>query len=154
MSKNQTLWVIVADGEHARVLVRGETPDTYHTARSLDSISAHKQTSDLVADSAGRSFESANSARHAIAPRHDPHAVAKERFLHEVAQEINQAAIDAAFDRLVLVAPAHALSELRDALRSEATTRLVGVLQKDLVKIPDHEIGNHLTWDVLHTGSL
>jgi protein required for attachment to host cells len=58
-----------------------------------------------------------------------------------------------AFDRLALVAPPRALADLRAALGPSARSRLVGVLAKDLVKVPDHEIPPHLTWDALHGGS-
>ena len=49
-----------------------------------------------------------------------------------------------AFDELLLVAPARALHELREALDTATAAKLVGTLEKDLVKTPDHELSPHL----------
>ena len=48
------------------------------------------------------------------------------------------------FDKLVLVAPPRVLTELKEKL-SKAMAKLVADgLQKDLTKVPDHELGEHL----------
>jgi len=148
-------WIVVADGEHARILVpTSERPDTYHTIDEITSKTAHLRTSDLVSDTAGRTFESAAPGRHAIAPHHDPHVTAKHDFVTRIAAYIGVAAKNNLFERLVLVAPARALHDLRADLPPEAQSRLIGVLQHDLTKVSDHDIGKHLTWDVMHGGTL
>jgi protein required for attachment to host cells len=43
----------------------------------------------------------------------------------------------------VLVAPAHALSDLRHALDSPTQHKIVAQLQKDLTKVPDAELKEH-----------
>ncbi len=48
------------------------------------------------------------------------------------------------FNELVVVAPAHMLSELLDGLDLPANVKLLGNLAKDLVKTPDHELWPHL----------
>lgn len=151
MTSQSKLWIVVADGEHARILVPGETAGRYRTERSFDSMTAHKRSADLGSDRPGRAFESATPTRHAITPRHDPHALAMRHFLDEVACQINEAAAQEIFARLVLAVPAHALHDLRSALSADSVARLVGIIQKDLVKVPDGEIGSHLTWDALHS---
>jgi len=50
------------------------------------------------------------------------------------------AAEKGAFDRFVIVAPAHCLREINDALAA----MVIGRLGKDLVKTPDHELWPHL----------
>lgn len=141
--KNAKTWILVADGEHARVVV--PTPHRqFHTINSIDSATAHHRSSDLGTDRPGRSFESANPTRHAIEPKTDPHRAAKENFIHAIAEQMNDAAAEGQYDRLVLVAPAHALNELRGALDGLAASRLDGTLAKDLVKVPDAELAGHL----------
>jgi protein required for attachment to host cells len=147
------LWVVVADGEHARILVSGEKSGSYRTSQSLDSISAHKRSSDLGSDAPGRSYESASPSRHAVEARTDLHAKAERSFLGEVARLVNDGCSQGEFQRLVLVAPSRAMHTLRDALLPSAAERVVGLLQKDLNKVPDAEIGDHLTWDVLHSAA-
>ncbi len=141
--KTEKTWILLADGEHARVVV--PTPERqFRTITSIDSATAHHRSSDLGTDRPGRSFESASPTRHAIAPKTDPHRAAKEDFVHALAEQMNDAAAEGQYDRLVLVAPAHALHGLHDALDGLAASRLGGVLAKDLVKVPDGDLGGHL----------
>lgn len=142
--KQPKVWVVLADGEHARVVTPTVAEGQFHTVLSFDSLSAHMQTSDMVTDGPGRVFESAGSSRHSISPKTDPHAEAKHKFAAEVARLVNEHEQRKEFDQLVLVAPAHALHDLRAALSSQATAKVVGSLSKDLVKVTDHDLGSHL----------
>jgi protein required for attachment to host cells len=138
-----TTWILVADGEHARVVVPASQRQ-FHTISSLDSATAHQRSSDLGTGEPGRSYESANPTRHAIEPKTDPHRAAERDFVRLLATQMNEAATEGRYDHLVLVAPAHALLDLREALGREATALLHGTLAKDLVKVPDAELGGHL----------
>jgi hypothetical protein len=51
---------------------------------------------------------------------------------------------------LSIVAPSRALASLQESLGPAARSRLLGTLAKDLVKVPDEEIPDHLTWELLH----
>lgn len=143
MAKDRALWIVVADGEHAR-FVTPAPKRAFHTQRVLDSPTAHKKTSDLGTDKPPRTMESATGLRHAIAPKHDLHELEKRKFAHQVAREINRASASGAFDQLVLVAPARTLNDIRDELDATAVAKLLGTLRKDLVKVPDHELAPHL----------
>ena len=113
MAKHERVWVVIADGEHAR-LVTPAPAKQFKSTTALDLVSAHKHSRDLGTDRPGRTQESASATRHAIEPKHDPHELAKQDFLREVAREIDAA--HGEFDALVLVAPDRARVELRDAL--------------------------------------
>ncbi len=143
MARPLTLWIAIADGEHAR-FVQPDDNNVLRTVLAMDSATAHQLSRDIGADRPGRSFESATSARHAVGERHDPHAMEKDRFARFVGEQLNAAAARDDFDELVLVAPARALHELREALGAAAAARLAGTLDKDLVKTPDHELGPHV----------
>ena len=80
-----------------------------------------------------------------MAPRHEPHALAKERLADLIAQELEKARKDGSFDDLVIVALPQNLNVIRSGLNTYTETRLIGMLPKDLVKTPDHELGAHLT---------
>lgn len=137
------LWVVLADGGHARVV--GPLPEhlQFGTRVAFDATSAHQASHDLGTDRPGRSFEGGGILRHAITPRQDPHQAAKHDFLVQVAHEVEEQA-GAGFDRLVLVAPAHALHNLREALGMHARERIVGTLAKDLTKVPDRDLSSRL----------
>jgi protein required for attachment to host cells len=143
MALRRTVWLAIADGEHAR-FVSADANNALHTQHSLDSISAHQESRDLGTDRPGRSFESGTTGRHAFTPRHDPHELEKAKFAHLVARQLEADAGEGKFDDLVLVAPAHVLAEIRDALDVETAARVVGTLAKDLTKVPDHELWPHV----------
>jgi protein required for attachment to host cells len=148
MVKHLKLWVVVADGEHARVLAPRED-GALLTQERVDSKSAHLRSSDLGSDQPGRVHESATVALHANQPRTDPHDAAKERFAKDLGAWLLQSSRQGAFDELVLVAPSHILADLRESLDKPASEKLRGVLAKDLTKVPDHELQPHLAEWVL-----
>jgi protein required for attachment to host cells len=138
------LWIVIADGEHARFVGREPRGRTLHTVKIFTSRSAGERSSDLVSDRPGRTFESMGTTRHAIQPKHDPHLMAKEAFVESVAEQVNAAAAAGEFDHLVLVAPDRALTTLHEALSAETRKCVVGTLGKDLTKVPDHDLGEHV----------
>jgi protein required for attachment to host cells len=77
-------------------------------------------------------------------PPSDAHREEKRRFADELAELLNTAARMKSYDRLVLVAPAKTLGDLRQALDKEAASKVDGELSKDLTPIPDHELAEHL----------
>jgi len=61
----------------------------------------------------------------------------------KVAAALNEAAAREEFDQLVLVAPAHALEWLNEALEAPTRLKVAAELQKDLTKTPNSELGKH-----------
>jgi protein required for attachment to host cells len=143
MARPLTLRIVVADGEHAR-FVQPDADNVLRTVSSLDSASAHLRSRDIGADRPGRAQESAASAHHAVGQRHDLHAMEKEKFVRLVGEQTDAAARRGEFDELLLVAPPRVLQELRDVLDAGTTAKLIGALEKDLVKTPDHELWPHV----------
>jgi len=143
MSKPRNLLIVIADGEHAR-FVRPAKDGALHTQQDMDSPAAHKRTADLGSDRPGAAFHSGSTAHHAIQPRHDLHVQVKTAFAQGIADQLNAAAARGSFEELVLVAPAHTMSALEAVLVAMAKDRVIGRLEKDLVKTPDHELQPHL----------
>jgi protein required for attachment to host cells len=142
MSRRRLL-ILIADGEHSR-LVRRAADDALRTESALDSTLAHRRAADLTSDRPGASFHSGASTHHAETPRHDPHELAKERFAAALADDLNQIEAAGGFDDLVLVAPAHVMAAIRQHLGDAASRRVIGALQKDLIKVPDEALSPHL----------
>lgn len=142
MRHHKHLLIVIANAEHAR-WVRPTAANVLHTEQQFDSSTAHKQSSDLRSDHPGASYHSDATAHHALAPRHDPHELEKEKFARLVAQELN-ALPPESFDGVVIAAPAHCLSTILDALDAQVSAKLTGTVSKDLVKIPDDDLWPHL----------
>lgn len=139
-------WYVITDGGRARVVRRQrDEPDAFETDREFVSAEIHSKTRDMGAERPGRVHESSGSAHHAVEPRQDLHRAEKRSFVGEVAAALNEANARDAFDRLILVAPAHALEWLNEALDAGTRRKVAAELQKDLTKTPNSELGKHLT---------
>ncbi|GBQ26039.1 host attachment protein [Gluconacetobacter azotocaptans] len=141
MLRKQNILFVIADGEHAR-FVQADHNRALHSIASFDSAAAHKQSSDLGDDAPGASFHSDAIAHHALAPRHDLHTLEKQKFARLVAAQIN--ARQTMDDALVVVAPARTSAIITQNLAPAVGCRVIGVLDKDLVKVPDHELKEHV----------
>jgi protein required for attachment to host cells len=141
-------WYVVADGGRARIVKKrarqGDRPEAFDTLQECVSVDLHRATHDLGTERPGRTRESATSGRHAVQPRQDLHRAEKQNFAHEVAALLSEASQRGEFDALVLVAPAHVLSDLRQAFDAPTQRKITAELQKDLTKVPNADLAKHL----------
>ena len=143
MPKHPVTWIAVADGGQARILTTTNSR-AFAVVDELTSAAAHTSTHDLVSDRAGRGHESMASAHHAIAARNDPHALAKQAFLRNLADRLLHAANDKRYERLVLVAPSRQLGDLRDCLDDQVRKLVTVEHVKDLTNLPLAELNKRL----------
>jgi len=144
--KKAKIWYVIADGGRARFVERDEN-GAFRTVLSFVAADLHARSSDLGRDRPARVMESAGPGRSAVEPRRDLHEAAKEEFVKLVAAQIEAEHGNGQFDSLVLVAPPGALTELKQALAKPISALVTGDLQKDLTKVPDHDLTGHLAPD-------
>jgi protein required for attachment to host cells len=99
---------------------------------------------DIMSDRPGRSFESADNARHGMEPPSDPKRLAEADFVPGLASMLDEKLKAGAFDRLVLVAAPQALGDIRKAMSGQLAEAVYGELAKDLTKVPNNELAKHL----------
>lgn len=137
MTKALRTQFVIADGARARWVTRSNRANDFVTGQDLKADERlHGEASGVVADGATRQHFTVPESDHAAKEHH-------ARFAREVAQDINAAAQNGAFDRLVVVAPDRTLTEITQHLSRQATAKLAGTLAKDLTKTPDHQL---TTW--------
>jgi protein required for attachment to host cells len=141
--KKARLWYVIADGGRARFVSRDDN-GAFRTVLSFVAAKLHERSHDLGLDRPARVRESAGPARHAIEPRRDLHAAAKEDFVKLVADQLDDEHRRGQFDKLMLIAPPGILTELKKALSQPVAQQVVNDLQKDLTKVPDHDLAEHL----------
>ena len=90
-------------------------------------------------DRPGRSVSTIGTARSAV-EEVDWHHIAKERFAGEIAEALYRHAHDNHFDKLVVIAPAKILGNLRKAFHAEVTDKIVGEISKELTSHPIPQI--------------
>lgn len=135
-------WILIADAGRARVLENlGPGKRTHEIADLASSVDLPK-TSDLVRDRQPRGHESTNPSRHAIDSRSDPHDRLEVDHLQAIAARLD--AHFESYDQLVVVAPPRALGTLRAAFTDRVKGSISAEIDKDLTKVPNHEIETHL----------
>jgi len=142
--KKAKLWYVIADGGRARFVERDEA-GTFRTVSSFVSTELHKTSHELGLDHPARVKESMSMSRSAVEPRRDLHEAAKEDFVRTVAAELAALHGEGKFDELVIVAPPRVLGEFRDCLSKPTAKAVVKELDKDLTKVPDHELASHFS---------
>ena len=90
-------------------------------------------------DRPGRAFAGVGTARSAV-EEVDWHHIAKERFAAEIAEALYRHAHDNRFDKLVVIAPAKILGNLRKAFHAEVADKIVGEIAKELTSHPIPQI--------------
>lgn len=109
--------IVLADAEHVRFVRPEEADNTLHSYSRVNPADGRIGS---------------ETKRHAMSPDELPDLVAKQ--------------LDAdvgTYDELYIAAPAKTLHEIRAHLTKPAQAKLKDTLDKDLTKIPDHELWPH-----------
>lgn len=144
MPRKRTIWIAIADGSRARIVVRREEGSGFDIVSEMSSAEANVPSREIWADRPGRTQESGYSGRHAVEPRHDPHQERKAAFIRGFAAQLNEAAEQERFDELILFAAPRSLAELRGSLEEGTQRKLKAAVAKDLTKLPLSELARHL----------
>jgi protein required for attachment to host cells len=137
------VWILVADGERARVVAPVVAEGRFATRIAFDPHSARLPV-DHGAGPVHRAYEEAEAGHHAEKPARDPKVLGEQGFAASVAHHINAHAQRHDFDQLVLVAPGRALHHLREALSTQSAAKVVGSMSKDFTGLNDHDLSPHL----------
>ncbi len=109
-AKQPKVWVLVADGERARVVTPDAIEPRFVTVLPLGVAEHPHYPPDL---------------------RQDPHRLDKRHFGTEVGRRLSLEAERGSYDQLVLVAPGHVLHAVQAELSKLAVARVVGTMPKD-----------------------
>jgi protein required for attachment to host cells len=149
------VWILVADKGRAR-LFGMDTPRTeeMHERRDYLMPEQRRHERDLRTDDRGRVFDSGGRGRtsrvqigqghHAMEEPTSVKEKAAIDFAKDIAEDINKAARENAFDKLVIVAEPQFLGMLRDKLDPVVAKRLSLELPKSIAKERADEIRRHL----------
>ena len=137
-------WVVVCDG--AKALVLQNVGDVQ--SPSLKTIEMFEQpdlsTHELGADVPGRSNASVGRNRSAF-EQTDWHDQSEQAFLTKLAKHLDAAIAAGKTKSLIVVAPPRALGMLRPAYSHALKGAVRAEVDKDLVKMPVHEIEKRLS---------
>jgi protein required for attachment to host cells len=136
-------WVVVCDGAKALLLenVGDEKFANLKTQQVYEQEDA--KTHEQGSDAPGRAFSSVGTARSSM-EQTDWHTQSEERFLRELASQLDVAVQAGRIKSLIVIAPPRALGVLRQAYSVNLRHVLRAEMDKDLVSLPIYEIEKHL----------
>lgn len=137
-------WVVVCDG--AKALVLQNVGDAKFPNLKTIEVLEQKDlaTHEMGTDKPGRSHSSVGHGRSAVAQT-DWHDQAEQEFLTRLANHLDTAVHSGKAKSLVMIAPPRALGMLRPAYSNGLKGAIRVELDKDLVKMPVHEIEKRLS---------
>ncbi len=132
--------VLIGDGQKALFLRNKGTPQQLNLQVEQILEQNNPATREQGTDRPGRASGSVGAARSAM-EQADWHYIAEERFAGAIADALYRLAQGNGFDKLVVVAPAKVLGNLRQAFHAEVKERIIGEIPKELTShpIPDIE---------------
>jgi protein required for attachment to host cells len=136
-------WVVVCDGAKALVLENVGDPKFLNLKTKEVYEQDDPKTSEQGTDAPGRVINSVDARRSAM-EQTDWHDQAERRFLQRLAGHLDAAVNAGKVKSLIVVAPPRALGVLRRAYSHNLRAALRAEIDKDLVKLPVHEIEKHL----------
>ena len=137
-------WVVVCDG--AKALVLQNAGDAKFPNLKMREVYEQKDlpTHLLGADKPGRTHSSAGSGSSSVTQT-DWHNQAEQAFLTQLAEKLDAAVAAGKTKSIILAASPRALGMIRPAYSHALRAAVRVEVDKDLVKLPIHEIEKHLT---------
>jgi protein required for attachment to host cells len=136
-------WVVVCDGKKA-LLLENAGDEKFLNLRTRDVLEhPDARTREQGTDAPGRAINSVDARRSAM-EQTDWHEQEEQRFLQGLAGRLDAEISGGKAKSVTVVAPPRALGVLRQAYSHNLRAALRAEIDKDLVKLPVHEIEKHL----------
>jgi protein required for attachment to host cells len=132
--RGKVTWVVVADGQRATVYHNDGPGKGLEIIAGMGGHQEVPRSNEIISDAQGRMKGFGAGGAAPMTSRTDPHELEEQRFTESLASDVNRAALEKQFDRLILAAPPRTLGILRKSLSSHATERVIAELDKDLTK--------------------
>src|SRR6185503_2420217 len=136
-------WVVVCDGRKALVL-ENAGDDKFLNLKTREVFDhPDPKTHELGTDAPGRSFSSVGHGRSSV-EQTDWHTQEEERSLRKLDEHLDAEVKAGRAKSILMVAPPRALGVLRPAYSHDLKKAMRTEIDKDLVRMPVHEIEKYL----------
>jgi protein required for attachment to host cells len=140
---HQGEWVVICDGAKALILVN-HGDEMFPNLRTKEVYEQDDPTTrEQGTDAPGRNHQSVGTARSAM-EQTDWHDQAEHHFLEKLVARLDAAVRNGETKSIVIAAPPRALGVLRHLYSHGLKEALRAEIDKDLVKLPLHEIEKHV----------
>ena len=137
-------WVVVCDGAKALILENAGDAKFPNLKTSRCSSTRTCRPANSAAERPGRSYSSVGHGRSSY-EQTDLHNQAEEAFLTGLVHHLDAAVTAGKTKSVIIVAPPRALGVLRPAYSHSLKSAVRAEIDKDLVKMPVHEIEKYLS---------
>lgn len=138
------LWILVADGAHARIFQGGKTDSTLTEVGCFINPEGRAHGRDITTEGPPTVQEGATPTRHGIEPHTTLREKSAERFARSLDETLLRARDERKYERLVIIAPPHFLGELKQHLSARVRERVVGEIPRNYTALPPAELHQHL----------
>lgn len=135
-------WVLVADGNQAKVFEHGGPGKGLISVEGLQFEQEPLKAQEINSDRPGRHAGGGLGSRSGM-EQSDPVQVREERFIKAVADQLEVMRQGGRFDRLIIAAAPAALGDIRPALSERVKQAIIAELPKDLTKVPRPQLERH-----------
>jgi protein required for attachment to host cells len=137
-------WILVAHRGGARLFENKGPGKGLSLLHDFPHPEGRLKNKDIGADRPGRSFDSRGQARHALSNEQEPTAHVAEQFAKQLSTMLDDGRSHQRYARLVLVAEARFLGNLRAALSPPTAALVTATMDKDLGGVEQHNMPKHL----------
>ena len=135
-------WVLVADGNQAKVFEHGGPGKGLTAVSGLQFEQEPLKAQEINSDRPGRHAGGGLGSRSGMEEA-DPVQVREERFMKSVAEQLEVMRQQGRFDRLIIAAAPSALGDIRPALTDRVREAIIAELPKDLTNVPRPQLERH-----------
>jgi protein required for attachment to host cells len=123
----------VAHGSAGKLLKIGANGKQIEVLKSFEHIETTQKASEIYSDGLGRSFESSNPSRHALAAPTELHDRERQIFARELVNYLKEKHAQNDFKKLIIVASPEILGDIKKNLSPVLVKSLTHQLNKDLL---------------------
>ena len=135
---NKKTWIVVADASGA--CLYDATGGEIRLVREIANPNGRARDQQLVTDRPGSLKKGkGRNVRSSFDPRTTPHEAETIRFARELGHVLDEAREGGAFKWLAILAPPHFLGLLLGQLSRPVSDAVIATVDKDYLRIPDHE---------------
>ena len=140
------IWVLAAESSRAKLYSAENRTAPLVEIGDFVHPEARLREGDLVSDQSGSDGGSVGQGRHVLDNKTSARDTERTEFARVLAQRLDAARKEEAFNRVVLIAPPSFLGVLRDNLSDEVMELVTEQIDKNLVQQPANEVREHLSW--------
>lgn len=139
-------WIVVAHRIGARIFEPDAESRELGLVQELEHPDGRKKASDIDTDKPGMSYTRGTAGGgHPMSTAEGAHDHAARTFAREIAGALRQGRVENRYQDLVLVAEPRFLGMLRESLDGPTAQTVDATIEKDLAKVPVHELPKHLS---------